>query len=152
VHFENLKSSGNKSVSNLFSFYFNTVHVPPLFNDSSSPFLYYDLTSSALIHFDDIYDDLDALKKVKSIDQDGLSDIFLYNIKSSLCFPLLLLFRRSIDCGVFPSILEISFVIPIFKFGDKNDVKNYKPVSILSHVSKLFELLVLRNIQFSVKF
>jgi len=76
--------------------------------------------------------------------------IFLYNIKSSLCFPLWLLFRRSIDCGVFPSILKISSVTPIFKSGDKNDVKNYRPVSILCHISKLFEQLVLRNIQSSV--
>jgi len=103
-----------------------------------------------LIHFDDIDDGLDTLKNVKSVGPDGLSDIFLYNIKFSLCFPLWLLFRRSIDCGVFPSILKISSVIPIFKSGDKNDVKNYKPVSILSHISKLFELLELRNIQFSV--
>lgn len=58
-----------------------------------------------------------------------------------------LLFRRSLDSKVFPSILKISSVNPIFKSGYKANVKNYKPLSILSHISKLFEQLVLRSIQ-----
>ncbi|XP_022175933.1 uncharacterized protein LOC111038911 [Myzus persicae] len=147
VHFENLQSSGTESVSNLFSHYFNTVYVPPLSNDHSSPFLFHDLPSTCSFDIDDVDAGLDALKNVKSVGPDGLSGIFLYNVKSSLCFPLWLLFKRSIDSGVFPSSFKISSVTPIFKSGDKADVKNYRPVSILSHISKLFELLVLRSIQ-----
>ncbi|KAL4132516.1 hypothetical protein QTP88_009654 [Uroleucon formosanum] len=150
VHFENLKSSSNESLSNLFSHYFNSVYVPPLSIDSPSTFLCHDLPSTCSFSIDDIDDSLDTLKNVKSVGPDGLSDIFLYNIKSLLCFPLWLHFRRFIDCGVFPSILKISSITPIFKSGDKNDVNNYRLVSILSHISKLFKQLVLRNIQSSI--
>jgi len=75
--------------------------------------------STCSFSIDDIDDGLDVLKNVKSVDPDGLSGIFLYNINSPICFPLWLLFRRSIDCGIFPSILKISSVTPIFKSGDK---------------------------------
>ncbi|XP_008190178.1 uncharacterized protein LOC103312002 [Acyrthosiphon pisum] len=132
---------------NLFSHYFNTVYVPPLSNDHSSPFLFHDLPSTCSFDIDDVDAGLDTLKNVKSVGPDGLSGIFLYNVKSSLCFPLWLLFKRSIDSGVFPSSFKISSVTPIFKSGDKADVKNYRPVSVLSHISKLFKLLVLRSIQ-----
>jgi len=88
VHFENLKSSGNESVSNLFSQYFNSVYVPTLSIDSPSSFLCHDLPSTCSISIDDIYDCLDTLKNVKSVGPDSLSGIFLFNIKSSLCFQL----------------------------------------------------------------
>jgi len=54
------------------------------------------------------------------------------------------------DLSVFPKMLKMSSVTPIFKSGDESDVKNYRSISILSHIAKLFELLVLRNIKPSV--
>jgi len=54
------------------------------------------------------------------------------------------------DVGIFPSMLKISLVTPVFKSGDKSDVVNFRPISILSHIAKLFEHLVLKSIQPSV--
>jgi hypothetical protein len=99
---------------------------------------------------DDVENGLAALKNVNSIGLDGLSGTFLYNIRSVLCFPLWLLFRRSMDDGIFPSMLKISSVTPVFKSGDKSDVVNYRSVSILSHIAKLFDHLILKSIQPSV--
>jgi hypothetical protein len=41
--------------------------------------------------------------------------------------------------GVFPDSLKISKIIPIFKGGDVGYVKNDRPISLLSVVSKVFE-------------
>jgi len=47
-------------------------------------------------------------------------------------------------------MLKISSVTPVFKSGDKSDVRNYRPISILSYIAILFELLVLGIIQPSI--
>ena len=54
-------------------------------------------------------------------------------------FPLARLINRSIETGVFPSQLKIAKVFPVFKGGEKSDPSNYRPLSILPTVSKIFE-------------
>ena len=43
---------------------------------------------------------------------------------------------------MFPSSLKVALVVPIFKKGNKDEVKNYRPISILSVYSKIFERVV----------
>ena len=47
--------------------------------------------------------------------------------------------NSSFDNGIFPSQLKIAKVVPIHKGGSKTDVSNYRPISLLSIFSKLFE-------------
>ena len=44
--------------------------------------------------------------------------------------------------GQFPNFLKIARVIPIFKSGDALDLNNYRPISILSTFSKIYERVV----------
>ena len=52
------------------------------------------------------------------------------------------LFNISIFTGTFPSQWKTAVVTPIFKKGNRVDISNYRPISILSSVSKIFEHLI----------
>ena len=53
--------------------------------------------------------------------------------------PISDLFNLSVSTGVFPDILKIAYVIPIYKSGYKIPLKNYRTISILFAISKIFE-------------
>ena len=51
------------------------------------------------------------------------------------------LMNSSINKGIFPDELKIAKVIEIFKSGKKDSIENYRPISILSVFTKVFEKL-----------
>ena len=56
--------------------------------------------------------------------------------------PLLYICNLSFSQGVFPQELKLAKVVPIFKAGDVMKVNNYRPVSVLSVMSKVLERLM----------
>jgi hypothetical protein len=44
--------------------------------------------------------------------------------------------------GIFPEDWKISKIIPLFKQGDRSDLNNYCPISIIPVVAKVFERVV----------
>ena len=48
--------------------------------------------------------------------------------------------------GVFPSELKLARVIPLFKSGDSAQITNYRPISVLSFFSKIFERVMYNHI------
>ena len=50
--------------------------------------------------------------------------------------------NSSLASGVFPSSLKIAKVVPIHKGGSKLDIQNYRPISLLSAFSKIFEKIM----------
>ena len=59
-----------------------------------------------------------------------------------LAEPLSRLFNLSFSLGVFPSSWKIANVVPIHKKDDRQQIKNYRPVSLLSNISKVMEGIV----------
>ena len=55
---------------------------------------------------------------------------------------LAVIINLSIKEGRFPDILKCSKTIPVFKKGCKSDVNNYRPITLLSYVTKLIENLI----------
>ena len=63
-------------------------------------------------------------------------------IENSLAF----LFNASIETSQFPDSLKVARITPIFKDGDKTEKSNYRPISVLPVISKLFEKLVFNQL------
>ena len=61
----------------------------------------------------------------------------------SLC----LLFSQSLQNGSIPQEWKLANIIPIHKKGDISDVENYRPISLLSVISKVLERCVLRKLR-----
>jgi len=74
------------------------------------------------------------LKNNFSIGPDGISARLLYNCRDYIVYSLFILFRRSLDEGVFPDVWKTYSVTPVYKSGDSSLVSNYRPISILPHI------------------
>ena len=66
--------------------------------------------------------------------------------KKILYSPLSEIINLSFSHGIFPDKLKIAKVIPIFKKGDQLECNNYRPISLLSNISKVFEKLMYRTL------
>lgn len=71
----------------------------------------------------------------------------LFQCGEALNIPLLILFNKSLQEGIFPDIWKISKVTPIFKSGDPIAITNYRPISGLPLIGKVLEFLVLKTIE-----
>ena len=68
------------------------------------------------------------------------------SVIDSISEPISFLFNQSIENGVFPSKLKCARVVPVFKSGNKCEIKNYRPISTLPFLSKIFEKLTAERI------
>ena len=55
-------------------------------------------------------------------------------------------FNESLEKSKFPDCLKLTNVTPVFEKGARNSKNNYRPVSILQILSKLFELLISKQL------
>ena len=56
--------------------------------------------------------------------------------------PLFKTFKNCLKCGIFPDDWKKGNIAPIFKKGDKQNIKNYRPVSLLPICNKIFERII----------
>ena len=85
---------------------------------------------------------ISQLNTNKSCGFDGIKARFIM-LASEVLFPVLaILFNACFDFEIFSTCLKTAKVVPVYKAGDKNEVSNYRPISILSIFSKILEKLV----------
>ena len=83
-----------------------------------------------------------SLKNNKSNGPFSISNKLFKKFKKPLSTPLTLLINLTFTKGKFPDILKIGKNFPIHKKNCKTDVNNYRPISLLSNISKIIEKIV----------
>jgi len=96
----------------------------------------------------EVYSVINKLTPKKSSGWDEISVQTLKRISLFILQPLCHLINFSFKTGKFPKNMKISKVIPVFKKGDKEDASNYRPISMTSSFSKVYEKIFLNRLQF----
>ena len=92
----------------------------------------------------DVYDIIKSLKVNKASGMDGVSHRILKEAIESISEPLCKIFNKSLHQGIFPTQWKYANVIPIYKSKETFLPSNYRPVSLLSTISKVFERCVFK--------
>ena len=154
-----------KVIANKFNYYFthvaaNLVNMLPQSNNTFDVFSnehvrkFYDEkgveeNSFELVQVGEqfVYNELKKLNALKATGLDLIPAKFLKDGAVILFKPICFMINLSISTSTFPDDLKNAKVTPLHKKKDKTDIGNYRPISVLSVVSKIFEKSVLVQIE-----
>ena len=91
---------------------------------------------------EEIIDIVEKSNNKKSKGFDDISNDLLKKIITEIAIPLEHVINLSIVNGIVPDKMKIAKVIPIHKKGDPLDISNYRPISLLSSISKVLEKII----------
>ena len=75
-----------------------------------------------------------------------MSLIILKKICTSFIAPLCNIINKSFHLGIFPKQLKLARITPVYKKGDKTNPTNFRPISSLHYISKIFEKLLAKRL------
>jgi len=82
---------------------------------------------------------LESLDTNKSFGIDKIHPLLLKTATFQIYCPLTFIFYLSISQGIFPDSMKLAKVVPILKQGSRFVCSNYRPISVCSSLSKIFE-------------
>ena len=94
----------------------------------------------------EVKDIISTLDESKANGPDEISVKVIKVIKSEICSPLCTLFNLSLEHKLVPSIWKSANVTALFKKGDPSDCSNYRPISLLSIIVKIFEKCIYKHV------
>jgi len=138
--------NGDKSVVECFNQYFSSVFT----RDNLLPVSAVPMTTTEMEPIcTDVFLDVSIIAKAiakltpdKAHGPDELSAKMLIETSNEIAYPLLLLFKKSLNESSVPADWKRANVTPIFKKGTRSSVENYRPVSLTSLVRKVFESII----------
>lgn len=137
----------NKEIANIFNNYFINLFASKsatnkefqrFLSDTNPPYsLYFSPTNPC-----EVIKIVNSFSNSTSLDHNKISNKILKHVINSVSVILSHLFNISMSSGVFPNCFKIARVVPIHKSNSVHNVENYRPISILSSVSKILEKIV----------
>ena len=155
IEVENELVTDNTQISNEFNNYFSTVadnilkanKTPThktfdkyLKNRNSSSFAFEPCTPNEVFLL------IAELNPSKGTGPNGIPTEILKMINFVISIPLSKIINNCIQTGTHPEKLKLAHVIPIFKKGCRLLVSNYRPISLLSNINKIFEKIMHKRI------
>jgi Reverse transcriptase (RNA-dependent DNA polymerase) len=145
LYFDNSQLSTPDDIANGFADFFETCYTRHIVSSPSNSIpdknLPMTLSSHTFTH-DEISQKIYSLDTNKSAGPDGIPPLFLKSCCQALVGPLCSIFQRCFDSGYFPDLWKTSTLFPIHKTGDKTNIRNYRGISKLSVIPKLFEAII----------
>ncbi len=89
---------------------------------------------------------ISKLKKYKSCGYDSLLNKYFMESVDILSLHMCDIFNAVLDSGYFPDVWSNGVIIPLFKKGNKEDVNNYRGITLVSCFSKIFTSILNRRI------
>ena len=86
----------------------------------------------------DVFHALAGLIPRKAYEPDGVPPIVLQNCASMLAPCLVKLFQLCLSTFAFPSCWKFAYIQPVPKKGDHSNPSNYRPIALISCLSKVF--------------
>ena len=86
------------------------------------------------------------LKSKSSFGHDGISSILLKKVSPEISKVLTCIINQSLVTGIFPNSLKVAKISPIYKKEDPHQTDNYRPISLLPVISKVFEKVVFKQV------
>ena len=147
VH-EGVEITGTKNIADKFNEYFTEIgpKLAKSINTSNKAQFNSYLTTPCAASFNFAYTNPDKIEKIirnlrpkSSAGSDNISTKLLKEIDNVVSRPLSIIINQSLCTGIFPDKLKIAKVIPLYKKDDNKSFGNYRPISLLSSISKIFE-------------
>ena len=144
----NSKLTNSQDISETINNFFSEIgpnlasNFDNLNNNEHKKYLAAPAPQSILLHNINAKEILDTIKSLKNSNSSG-HDFFttkFVKLSAPILIPALeKIFNLALKTGVYPDSLKIAKVIPVFKKGDPSSVNNYRPISILSSINKIFK-------------
>lgn len=151
MHYENQEYDNQEVIVNVFAKYFSSIFCQTSGNPLGAALSSSNIVTNNHISVDSVseFEILQAAKKLKNKFTSGSDDIPSFLVKDcigALVIPLRIIFNLSLGTADFPLRWKEAKVCPIFKSGDKQNITNYRAVSILSNFAKLLEIVIYARI------
>ena len=90
----------------------------------------------------DVFKKLQEVNVAKATGHDNIPNKILKIAAPVISLSLADLFNLSITTNTFPDDWKVAKVFPLFKSGERNDPNNFRPISVLPTIARVFERLV----------
>lgn len=141
-----------QNITEIFANFFSTIGSNldlSLENNELSPLSYIDRNPHTFRLFyatsDEVLQTISKLKITRT-NIDRIPVKLFKNVKHSICSPLMKIINSSFEYATFPQSLKVAKITPIFKKGNPKLCSNYRPISSLPFLSKIYERLMANRI------